>query len=248
MFLKYISKKDAKNIKKPKFQRDLKTRKVKEIKEFLDNSIEWTIQPLIVSNNNIIDGQHRLEAYINSNANFKVPVVFMDNLDKKDFLRINNQIAVPISHKYLLHDKIEELRDVYNITTGSTTLNSISSVLLCSSIKVLKSKSVNKFRYTEVIKILDSIGRVELRNIIDEVIEIRDLFLNNNAKIKQGVFLFVILLKSRGILNKNMLTKNIHRISKLSLRGDLSVVENKLLFLEAYNFRFKKRVQLEQLM
>lgn len=246
MELKYISKKEAKSLIIPSYQRGIKKSIVNAISLSLNESIEWDIPPIMINGKKeVIDGQHRLKAFLQSNATFYIPVVIHKKAEKKDFIIYNNGSKVQLGHKIMIHDIMIEIQKHINqkIVPNSSTRTAMSASDLAKGMYIYISQSVIQANQKKLFSMLESTPINKLIDVANIVISIKDAYfssLDMGKRFRQQWFLYYCVLSSMGVDILIRMNTTVNRMPN-SAGGDISLLENQAAFLDAFNFKLKNK-------
>jgi len=244
----FIQKSEAKAMIVPSYQRKLSNGMVKKISAHFDNANGWDIPPVVINDNyEIIDGQHRVAAYLASSATFKIAAIRMSGSGKKDFLLFNEGKAVTTAHKIMIHEKIINIKDNFNISISPSTISSINASDLMKSVGILYKKKCLSPTKEQIFFILDTISEERLFNLVEKVVFIKNKYieaLTAENKFKQKWLLFYVFMSSAGLLKNSDFERTVNRLPNTS-GGDISLFQARAEFIDIFNYRLHNRNKID---
>ena len=246
---------EVRSLKIASFQRETNKSKVNDLVRFYEKKGFFDSMPILINENHIvIDGGHRIKAYLKAfdNGNMKdgVFALIKDKANKETFLSVNRGTPVNINHKVKIHSKAEFLLKRGFPFSAKTSPNTISYVDFARALFLFQRKednlSIKQSNQKEIFSMLNKINHNELiekSSVIQSVHDKYFLALSKevNKKYLQKLFLYFVWLElTQKNVNMKIYDKVVRRFP-LSLGGDIGVSFNKILFIDAFNFNLKSK-------
>ena len=246
MELKFLTKQEVLKLKIPDFQRKINVAHRNKMVKTINNE-GYSLSPIMINENGeIVDGQHRVSAYLISNSQENLPAIIVKDISKKLFLQLNMGKPVTISHKVFIHEKVQLLAEQYPIIIGSSNLTSIGSSDLARGLFIIDTKTVKQASQKEIFDMLDNAKVDELRKHTEKLLNIKKMYESNltiKKKFLQKYFLYFCFLDSVVGLDNTDFERTVPRLST-SLGGDIGLPFNQQIFLDCFNYRKRNKLDI----
>lgn len=240
MEIRHLTREQAKQLVIPEYQRKIDQAHKRSMLQCIIDKNDFCFMPITINKHNeVVDGQHRLMAYIDSGIETTIPAICYEDSNKDTFLAMNKGKTVAVAHKILIHEKMKLLKNITKITTGSSTKDSISASDLGRAVVLLKTGAIVQARQQVIFYILDNISSDEFLVLAQKALYVKNKYFDNlpiNKKFLQKLYLFIVHTSSKIDLSDADFYRIIDRFPN-SLGGDISLTINKQFFIDAYNYK-----------
>ena len=245
--------KECKELEMASFQREQGKSKVKDLYDFFVKKGKYVGIPILINGNNkVIDGGHRVKAFIKAKEDglIKGNILALRDAfaDKQTFLNVNKGTPVPINHKVKIHSKIEHLIKNGASLSYKTSGSSLSYVdfarCLCIIDRHINQLRLKQSSQKEIQILLDKISITDVTKLYYKIYTLKDMYFNSlkkypNRKYMQKLFLYIVAISFKINLKENDMDRIVNKFP-MSLGGDIGLAYNKQVFVDAYNFNIKK--------
>ena len=250
---KYVDYQEALSFKMPEYQRGLnKSHKNRISRDIIKNNT-YVSEPILISKDLfVIDGQHRLSAYLqHKKTTCKIPVLIRNEKAHKEvFLQANSQKPVTASHKAYISDIGGMLRDKVkiSITQGHILSNKrkydeMSAIELLKGIYlILKDDKLSHPPIDKMFEELKTFSKHKILTSADDFIRIYQTYLLNTDPEKFMITIPYMFAKisNRGISKEKDIIRVANNTIRKFNRPALTNIDFRLYFMASFNKGIRK--------